>query len=85
MHSDNCFPLYSASPLKVTKAIVWICHIYPVEVVCDGFAGRSVVRFLTDIDIRLLPQPREYVLTICKLHGYVTLDGVWFLRFSILK
>ena len=31
----------------------WTCHVYPVEVGCRGFAGRSVIGFLPDIGVAL--------------------------------
>ena len=33
----------------------WTCLVYPVEVMCLGFVGRSVFRFLGDIGVA----PRE--------------------------
>ena len=29
----------------------WTCLVYPVEVMCLGFIGRSVIRFLGDIGV----------------------------------
>ena len=35
----------------------WPCRVYPVEVTCLGFVGRSVSRFLGDI--RVAPRARR--------------------------
>ena len=29
----------------------WTCHVYPVQVGCYGFAGSSVIQFLTDVGV----------------------------------
>ena len=54
----------------------WRCLLYPVEVGCRGFVGRSVHRLLTDLRCGVRVRRR----TVEELHEAAERGSAWILR-----